>query len=78
MAKFQITVEDGADGVSISVDNQNQLNSSKAGQVANVLVQNARLIARIPLEGAARHIGGCTCEVCQAMREKMIFNPTIH
>jgi hypothetical protein len=77
MAKFQITIEDSTDGVSISVDNSNQLGASTAGRVASMMVHSARLIARIPLEGTARHLG-CDCEICQAMREKMTINPTIH
>ncbi|WP_426111272.1 hypothetical protein [Pseudomonas sp. DSP3-2-2] len=76
MAKFQITVEDNGDGVSISVDNH-QTNSTKAGFVAAAMIQSVRLIARIPFEGAANHFG-CTCEICQAMREKIALNPTIH
>lgn len=72
MAKFQIIIEDSTDGVSITVDNASQMSGSAAGQVA------ARLIARIPLEGSIRHMGGCDCEICQAMREKLVLNPTIH
>jgi len=78
MAKFQITIEDHTDGVSISVDNPHQLNNSTAGRVASAAIQSARLIARIPFEGTARHMGVCDCEICQAMREKMTLNPTIH
>lgn len=72
MAKFQITIEDSTDGVSITVDNASQMSGSDAGRIA------ARLIARVPLEGNVRHLGGCACEICQAMREKLVLNPTIH
>ena len=78
MSKFQIVVEDSADGVSISVDNQAQIHGSQAGRVATALVQTARLIARLPLETSERHLGGCDCDVCMAMREKLILKPTIH
>lgn len=72
MAKFQITIEDSTDGVSVTVDNASQMIGSDAGRVA------ARLIARISLEGTVRHLGGCDCEICQAMSEKLALNPTIH
>jgi hypothetical protein len=72
MAKFQITIEDSTDGVSVTVDNASQMIGSDAGRVA------ARLIARISLEGTVQHLGGCDCEICQAMREKLVLNPTIH
>lgn len=72
MAKFQITIEDSTDGVSVTVDNASQMIGSDAGRVA------ARLIARISLEGTVQHLGGCDCEICQAMREKLLLNPTIH
>lgn len=72
MAKFQITIEDSTDGVSITVDNASQMNGSEAGRVA------AKLIARIPLEGVVHGLGGCDCEICQAMREKLTLNPTMH
>ena len=78
MAKFQITIEDSDDGVSIQVDNQSQLSSSKAGHVARALMSGAPLLlARIPVDFAAGHIG-CDCEICQAMREKQMTKPTIH
>jgi hypothetical protein len=78
MAKFQITIEDSADGVSIQVDNQAQLSTSKAGRVASALMSGApMLIARIPFEFAAGHTA-CDCEICQAMREKLMTKPTIH
>lgn len=78
MSKFQIVVEDSTDGVSISVDNQAQIHDSKAGRVATAMVQSARLIARLPLETAERHLGGCDCDICMAMREKLILKPTLH
>lgn len=78
MSKFQIVVEDSTDGVSISVDNQHQIQNSKAGHVATAVVQHARLIARLPLQTSARHHNGCDCDVCMAMQEKLMFKPTIH
>jgi hypothetical protein len=78
MSKFQIVVEDSSEGVSISVDNQAQIHGSQAGRVATALVQTARLIARLPLEMSDRHFGGCDCDVCMAMREKLILKPTLH
>ena len=78
MAKFQITIEDNDDGVSIKIDNQAQLNSSKAGRVASALMSGApMLLARIPVEFSAGH-AACDCEICQAMREKLLTKPTIH
>lgn len=78
MAKFQITIEDSADGVSIQVDNQAQLSGSKAGRVACALMSGApMLLARIPFDYAAGQ-GACDCEICQAMREKQMTKPTIH
>lgn len=78
MAKFQITIEDSADGVSIQVDNQTQLGGSKAGRVASALMSGAPLLlARIPVDFAAGHFA-CDCEICQAMREKQMTKPTIH
>ncbi|PMY49130.1 MULTISPECIES: hypothetical protein [Pseudomonas] len=78
MSKFQIVVEDSSEGVSISVDNQAQIHHSKAGRVATAMVQTARLVARLPLETSERHLGGCDCDICMAMREKLILNPTLH
>ena len=78
MAKFQITIEDSADGVSIQLDNQAQLGSSKAGRVASALMSGApMLLARIPVDFAVGH-SACDCEICQAMREKLMTKPTIH
>lgn len=78
MSKFQIVVEDSTDGVSISVDNPNQIHGSQAGQVALAMVQSARLVARLALHTTHPHRGGCECDVCQAMKEKLLFKPTIH
>ncbi|MNP41546.1 hypothetical protein D3C76_1352540 [compost metagenome] len=78
MAKFQITIEDSDDGVSIQVDNQAQLSGSKAGRVASALMSGApMLLARIPVDFAVGHTA-CDCEICQAMREKQMTKPTIH
>jgi len=77
MTKIHITIEDSADGVSISVHSPNPLNTSRAGQVATAMLHGGRLIARIPFGSAARHVG-CDCDVCQAMREKISMKPTIH
>lgn len=81
MAKFQITIEDKDDGVSIQLDNQAQLRSSKAGSVANALMQGAPLlIARIPFDYPNTHaaFAECKCDICQAMHEKFLTKPTIH
>lgn len=81
MAKFQITVEDTADGVSIQLDNQNQVSDSKAGRLANALMKASPLIiGRIPFGYPDAHAAyaGCDCEICQAMQEKLLTKPTIH
>lgn len=78
MAKFQITIEDSADGVTIQVDNQTQLGGSKAGRLACALMSGApMLLARIPFDFSVGH-AACDCEICQAMREKQMTKPTIH
>ncbi|MCU0213302.1 hypothetical protein N8A88_22185 [Pseudomonas shahriarae] len=77
MTKIHITIEDSTDGVSISVHSPNPLHSSKAGQVATAMLHGGRLIARIPFDPTAQHVG-CDCEICQAMREKLTMKPTIH
>jgi hypothetical protein len=78
MAKFQITIEDSADGVSIQVDNQTQLGGSKAGRVASALMTGVpMLLARIPVDFVVGH-AACDCEICQAMHEKQMTKPTIH
>jgi hypothetical protein len=77
MTKIHITIEDGTDGVSISVDSPNQVEGSKAALIASAMVRGGRLIARIPFEGSGLH-GGCNCEICQAMIEKITMKPTIH
>ncbi|WP_397458187.1 hypothetical protein AB3464_25070 [Pseudomonas asplenii] len=78
MAKFHLTIEDNADGVSISLDNAAQLDNSRAGQIVSAMLKGARIVDRIPLSGTTRHLGPCTCEICEAMREKLALNPTIH
>lgn len=81
MAKFQITVEDTADGVSIQLDNQTQVSDSKAGQLANALMKASPLIiGRIPFAYPDAHAAytGCDCDICQAMQEKLLTKPTIH
>lgn len=77
MAKFQITVEDNETGVSISVDNQAEIHGTAAGRVAGAMMQSAKLIARIalPVSGPTPD---CRCEACEAYRELLQTNPTIH
>ncbi|OAN31124.1 hypothetical protein [Pseudomonas oryzihabitans] len=79
MTKFTITVEDTQDpnGVQISLDNKSQLHDSAAGRVALSMLRGATLIGRIPLPITAG-TPGCNCEVCQATRELLETQPTIH
>lgn len=77
MAKFKIIVEDNDSGVSISLDNHEQLHGSAAGHVVGAMINGAKLLDRIPLPMVSA-TPGCTCEVCQAYRELLQFKPTLH
>ncbi len=77
MAKFQIIIEDNEDlgGVNVSLQGTNS-DTSNAGRLALAMMEQARLISRIPVPKSL-HVG-CDCEGCAAMREKIATNPTIH
>ncbi|WP_095157162.1 hypothetical protein [Pseudomonas sp. Irchel 3E13] len=77
MAKFQITVDDNGDTVSISIDNQSELHSSPAGRVVDAMMNGARLLGRIPVPINAA-MPGCDCDICKATRELYQTKPTIH
>ncbi|SDI84110.1 hypothetical protein SAMN05216588_12628 [Pseudomonas flavescens] len=79
MAKFQIIIEDNEEigGVNISVHG-GQGGQTRAAQLTSVMIQQARLIARIPLPDALQAGAPCSCDKCQAMAEKIALNPTIH
>ena len=77
MPKFTLTVEDTPGGVTVACDNKSLMHESPAGRVAKSLMNNIRLLERIPLPITAS-LHGCDCEVCQATRELLETRPTIH
>lgn len=77
MPKFTLTVEDTPNGVMVVCDNKSRMHDSAAGRVAQSIMNNVRLLERIPLPVTAGR-PGCDCEVCQATRELLETNPTIH
>ncbi len=82
MAKLQITLEDDNEHGVVTISLNGAGVDTKAGRLAMAMMNQARLVSRIPapdglFHSAVCHIG-CGCDTCQAVRELAETKPTIH